>query len=277
MMQKSDSGLSVVIGFIMLLMIIAMIIGTWALVGVPAQTRNAEDYHAIGVTNAFLDYKIEVDNLRLNNQSGVNVSMQIPAASAYSSGALILTENVGTLTINENGNDRWTGDLSRLSVTFGTTKTGVGYEGGGVYRKDYGYATWVTPPMFELDNLSNDLYVTLVIPKLEGSFSVGSTEGIPVDTGLKSSTQVWETFTTNQTVTISYTADETWDAALWRTAFFEAVAKYENAGKIANITCDVSPISEASKTASLLIYPVSGKIIHINVLYPEYDVDVRGA
>ena len=69
MMQKSDSGLSVAIGFIMLLMIIALIIGTWALVGVPEQTRNAESYHAIGVTNAFLDYKIGVDDLRLNNQS----------------------------------------------------------------------------------------------------------------------------------------------------------------------------------------------------------------
>lgn len=271
MMQKSDSGLSVVIGFIMLLMIIAVIIGTWALVGVPAQTRNAEDYHAIGVTNAFLDYKIEVDNLRLNNQSGVNVSMQIPAASAYSSGALILTENVGNLKIIENDtNTFWTGDLSRLWVTFGTTKTCVGYEGGGVYRKDYEYATWVTPPMFELDNLSNDLYVTLVIPKLDGSFSVGSTEGIPVDTGLKNSAPEWGTYTTNKTVIISYTADETWDAALWRTAFFEAVAKYENAGKIANITC--TPYI-TGKTAYLHIEP-SGKIIHINVLYPAYDVDV---
>jgi hypothetical protein len=277
MMQKSDSGLSVAIGFIMLLMIIALIIGTWALVGVPEQTRNAESYHAIGVTNAFLDYKIGVDDLRLNNQSGVNVSMLIPAASAYSSGALRLSGNVGTLSIFSNESLLLSEvGMSRLSATFGTTNTYVGYEGGGVFRSDYGYATWVTPPMFELDNLSNELYVTMVVPRLNGSFFVGSTEGIPVDTGWKNSSQ-WEIFSTNHTVTINYNANEEWDAQLWYTAFYEAVEKYENdenAGKIANVTC--SPGINGN-TASLLIHPVSGKIIHIHILYPEYDVDVRSS
>ena len=204
-MQKSDSGLSYVVGFTLLLMIVAMIIGTWALVGVPEQIKDAESYHAVTVTNAFLDYKIAVDDLRLKNQTGVNVSMLIPAACSYSAGTVSLADEVGTMTIS-NDNTLWQGTMTRLSATFGTRSTIIGYEGGGVYRADYGYAAWVTPPMFELDNVSNDLYVTIVFPELVGSFAVASTEGIPVDTGLDPSF-VWSMYSTNQTVTISYTAD----------------------------------------------------------------------
>lgn len=271
MMRKSDPGLSYVVGFIMLLMIIAMIIGTWALVGVPEQTKDAESYHAVTVTNAFLDYKIAVDNLRLNNQSGINVSMLIPAASAYSSGALIF-EHAGTLEIHNSAiSDAW--DVNRISSTFGTTNTIIGYEGGGVYRNDYGYATWVTPPLFELTNISDDLYVTLVVPKLTGNFAVGSTEGIPLETSFQSPSPVWA-YATNQTVTITYTADDEWDAQLWYSAFFEAVAKYEydeSAGKITNVTC--SP-GVSGNTASLIIYPTYGEYIHLYVLPSEYNVAV---
>ncbi len=269
MMRKSDPGLSYVVGFIMLLMIIAMIIGTWALVGVPEQTKDAESYHAVTVTNAFLDYKIAVDNLRLNNQSGMNVSMLIPAASAYSSGALIF-EHAGTLEIHNSAiSDAW--DVNRISSTFGTTNTIIGYEGGGVYRNDYGYATWVTPPLFELTNISDDLYVTLVVPKLTGNFAVGSTEGIPLETSFQSPSPVWDTYTTNQTVTITYTADDEWDAQLWYSAFFEAVTGYNNAGAVHNVTC--SP-SLNGMNASLLIHPVSGEYIHLYVLPSEYHVAV---
>ncbi len=128
-MQKSDSGLSYVVGFTLLLMIIAMIIGTWALVGVPEQIKDAESYHAVTVTNAFLDYKIAVDDLRLKNQTGVNVSMLIPAASSYSAGTVSLADEVGTMTIS-NDNTLWQGKMTRLSATFGTRSTVIGYEGG---------------------------------------------------------------------------------------------------------------------------------------------------
>ena len=272
MMRKSDPGLSYVVGFIMLLMIIAMIIGTWALVGVPEQTKDAESYHAVTVTNAFLDYKIAVDNLRLNNQSGMNVSMLIPAASAYSSGALIF-EHAGTLEIQDTNHtisDAW--DVNRISSTFGTTNTIIGYEGGGVYRNDYGYyATWVTPPLFELTNISDDLYVTLVVPKLTGDFAVRSTEGIPLETSFQSPSPVWDIYVTNQTVTITYTADEGWDAQLWYSAFFEAVTRYNNAGVVHNVTC--SPYLN-DMTASLFIHPISGEYIHLYVLPSEYYVAV---
>ena len=96
MMEKRDSGLSMAVGFVMILLVIAMIIGMWAVVGVPEQIRDAEEYHAVKVTNAFLDYKIAVDSQRTRGLPGSEVSMLIPAASAYADGALLMEEDVGT-------------------------------------------------------------------------------------------------------------------------------------------------------------------------------------
>ncbi len=219
MMQKSDSGLSIAVGFVMILMIIAMIIGMWAVVGVPQQIRDAEDYHAVGVTNSFLDYKIAVDNLRVHDWTGSNVSMLIPAASAYADGVLVMKEDVGTLSILIGGVDYDAYDVSRLYATFGTTNTLVGYEGGGVFRNDYGYAAWVTPPSITIEKSGNDLNVKLVVPEMQGSFAVGSSEGIPVDTGLVSSPSTSVDALPDQMITIIYKADEQWDAQMWNTFF----------------------------------------------------------
>ncbi len=268
MMQKRDSGLSMAVGFVMILMIIAMIIGMWAVIGVPEQIRDAEDYHAIGVTNAFLDYKIAVNNQRVYEWVGPNISMLIPAASAYADGALFMKEDVGTLRVYIGGTENSTYDISRLYATFGTTNTLVGYEGGGVFRNDYGYAAWVTPPSITMETAGDDLYVTLIVPEMQGSFAVGSSEGIPVDTGLLSvSTQVLPP--TNQTVSITFTADDTWDANVWNTFFYEKAIQYQNAG--VNIMSDKSSIY----TTSLTIYPSAVGYIYLNVINPEYIVDVR--
>ena len=41
MKQKTDSGLSIAVGFVMILMIIGIVIGMWAVVGVPEQIKDA--------------------------------------------------------------------------------------------------------------------------------------------------------------------------------------------------------------------------------------------
>jgi len=270
MMQKRDSGLSIAVGFVMILLVIAMIIGMWAVVGVPEQIRDAEEYHAIKVTNAFLDYKIAVDSQRTPELTGSKVSMLIPAASAYADGALLMEEDVGTLNI--------TGvtplppiEISRLYATFGTTNTRIGYEGGGVYRNDYGRAAWVTPPSLSLEKIGNDVYVNMVVPKMQGSFAVGSSEGIPVDTGLISVITPVD-ISTNQMIVITYTADEQWDANLWNTFFSETELKYLNAG-----VDIVNDFDLSANTTWLEISPSAGGDIYLNVITPAYIVDVRGS
>ena len=269
MMQKRDSGLSIAVGFVMILLVIAMIIGMWAVVGVPEQIRDAEEYHAIKVTNAFLDYKIAVDSQRSGGFTGSKVSMLIPAASAYADGALLMEEGVGTLSI--------TGvtplppiEISRLYATFGTTNTRIGYEGGGVYRNDYGRAAWVTPPSLSLEKIGNDVYVNMVVPKMQGSFAVGSSEGIPVDTRLQTDSSSSLQGSVNQMMTITYEADQKWDAILWSAFFNETKIKY------GNIVQDITVELTADST-SIKITPLSGGSIHLNLKTPEYQVDVRGS
>ena len=269
MMEKCDSGLSMAVGFVMILLVIAMIIGMWAVVGVPEQIRDAEEYHAIKVTNAFLDYKIAVDSQRSGGFTGSKVSMLIPAASAYADGALFMEEDVGTLRVSVDGTLYNTTDIGRLYATFGTTNTKVGYEGGGVYRNDYGRAAWVTPPSLTIVGSDPDIYVYLVIPKMQGSFAVGSSEGIPVDTRLQTDSSSSLQGSVNQMMTITYEADQKWDALLWSAFFNETEIKYRNI--VEDITVELT-----DNTTSMKITPLSSESLHLIMTTPEYRVDVRG-
>lgn len=269
MMQKRDSGLSIAVGFVMILLVIAMIIGMWAVVGVPEQIRNAEEYHAVKVTNAFLDYKIAVDSQRAGGLTGSDVSMLIPAASAYAGGALLMEENVGTLSISVDGTPYNTTNISRLYATFGTTNTRIGYEAGGVYRNDYGHAAWVTPPSLTIENSDPNVYVNMVIPKMQGSFAVGSSEGIPVDTLLINPSYPWSE-SAIQMITITYEAHDHWDALLWSAFFNETEIKYRNI--VEDITVELT-----DNTTSMKITPLSSESLHLIMTTPEYRVDVRGS
>ncbi|PAV08664.1 DUF7289 family protein [Methanocorpusculum parvum] len=271
MMEKRDSGLSIAVGFVMILLVIAMIIGMWAVVGVPEQIRDAEEYHAVKVTNAFLDYKIAVDSQRTRGLPGSEVSMLIPAASAYADGALFMEEGVGNLSITGVTPLPSPIEISRLYATFGTTNTRIGYEAGGVYRNDYGRAAWVTPPSLSLEKIGNDVYVNMVVPKMLGSFAVGSSEGIPVDTllvNISSSPSGPE----YQMITITYEADhdDPWDALLWSAFFYETKITYRNI--VEDITVELT-----DNIISMKITPLSGESIHLAMTEPEYRVDVRGS
>lgn len=272
MMQKRDSGLSMAVGFVMVLLVIAMIIGMWAVIGVPEQIRDAEDYHAIGVTNAFLDYKIAVDNMWENNWPGTSVSMLIPAASAYADGALFMEEDVGTLSVSVDGTTYSTTEISRLYATFGTTNTKVGYEAGGVYRNDYGSAVWVTPPSLTIDNSPSGPHVNLVVPKMQGSFAVGSSEGIPVDTLLVNPSSL-SSGLANQMITITYEDDDPWDALLW-SAFFNEINETNIWNPVEGVSIESTMPTQTS--ASLQITKDSGANLHFTMTTPEYRVDVRG-
>ena len=269
MKQKTDSGLSIAVGFVMILMIIGIVIGMWAVVGVPEQIKDAENYHSIEMANSFLDYKIAVDNQRDPRLVGSKFSMLIPAASAYADGALFMKKDVGILKVFINGTEKNSSSISRLYATFGTTNTLVGYEGGGVFRNDHGYAAWVTPPSITLaQGGSNMLYVTVIVPRMNGSFSVGSSEGIPVETGLNS-TKYTLYPPTNKTIIISYDANDQWDAKMWSTFFNETEIRYQP-------ICDNISTMFSSPVASLTIGPPPpGWNITLNVIMSEYNIDVR--
>ena len=166
-------------------------------------------------------------------------------------------------------------EISRLYATFGTTNTRIGYEGGGVYRNDYGRAAWVTPPSLSLKKIGNDIYVNLVVPKMQGSFAVGSSEGIPVDTLLinPSSPPPGPEY---QMITITYEAydDDPWDALLW-SAFFNEINEMKIRDNVEGVSIEVNMLTSTSY--SLEITKLTAPNLYFTMTEPEYRVDVRGS
>jgi len=129
----------------------------------------------------------------------------------------------------------------------------------------------VTPPSLSLEKIGNDVYVNMVVPKMQGSFAVGSSEGIPVDTLLVNLSSQAEDLPI-QTVIITYEADDDdpWDALLWSAFFYETKIKYRNI--VEDITVELT-----DNIISMKITPLSGESIHLAMTEPEYRVDVRGS
>jgi len=72
--QRSDEGLSEVIGFILILALIAALASLYITYVVPAQGRELEIKHMAGINDQFLQYKMAVDSLWINDQRNVPIS-----------------------------------------------------------------------------------------------------------------------------------------------------------------------------------------------------------
>lgn len=70
-------------------------------------------------------------------------------------------------------------------------------------------------------------------------------------------------------ITITYTADELWDADVWNTFFYETKLKYQSAG------VDIMSQALSPYETSLTIYPSPGGDMYLTLIKPVYIVDVR--
>lgn len=109
----------------------------------------------------------------------------------------------------------------------------------------------------------------MIVPEMQGAFAVGSSEGIPVDTSLFSVSS--SSYSPTNQITITYTSDEKWDAALWSTFFNETQIFYQNLYQ--NETLSIISSMPAQTEASLEITSPSG--INLTIIKPVYDIDVR--
>ena len=77
----NDHGLSEVIGFVLILALVIVAISLWMTYVLPAQGRELEISHMDEVGEWFLDYKIAVDSLWMNNEIGVTDSTTLTLGS----------------------------------------------------------------------------------------------------------------------------------------------------------------------------------------------------
>jgi len=72
--SRRDDAISEVIGFVLILALIAIIASLYLTYVVPAQGRDLEIAHMDAIQNQFLDYKSTVDSLWINNQYNTQIS-----------------------------------------------------------------------------------------------------------------------------------------------------------------------------------------------------------
>ncbi|MCZ0863536.1 hypothetical protein [Methanocorpusculum vombati] len=235
MRRDCDAASSVVIGFVILLMLVALGIGIWALISVPDMVKEAESTHAIELSNTFLDLKLSADKVRVNNFEGARFSMLMPGSSGMSGTTIgfanttgsILSIYIGSNTVHD---AQWK-DIGRLSAQVGGTRgsTVIGYEGGGVFRSDNGNAVWLTPGLIEVYPQKIDgnstIRVDMVMPVLSGNAAISSNWGAPVDvvyTGKKDRI----VGPTNETLVISFSTSDDEQRNLWYSLFYEAETRF---------------------------------------------------
>src|SRR5512137_1180511 len=71
---RNERGLSEVVGFILLLGVVVAAFSLWLTYVVPAEGREKEIEQMNSVKDRFTDYKVSLDSLWINNQSGITLS-----------------------------------------------------------------------------------------------------------------------------------------------------------------------------------------------------------
>jgi hypothetical protein len=105
----SESALSEVIGFVLILAIITAAFSLYLVYGVPVQGRENEITHMNDIKDQFVSYKLGVDSLWTNGQTGIALSTSFPLGTASqttqgTSGILPVLQPIGssgTLAINQ--------------------------------------------------------------------------------------------------------------------------------------------------------------------------------
>lgn len=88
--RDSESGLSEVVGFVLIIALLMAVFSLYLTYGVPAQGRENEILHMNMVKDQFIDYKIGLDALANNNKEGTTVSNSFTLGSetAYTEGVM---------------------------------------------------------------------------------------------------------------------------------------------------------------------------------------------
>ncbi|MDV0442682.1 hypothetical protein [Methanorbis rubei] len=291
MRQSSDSGSSVVIGFVILLMVIALGIGIWALISLPAEMKEAESTHTIGLSNAFLDLKLSADKVRVNNFEGARFSMLMPGSSGMSGTTIQFTEDTGgelflyreeAPTVNLIPSTM-NAEVGRLSAQIGGTRgtTVIGYEGGGVFRSDSGNAVWLTPGLLQIypdaTQSNATIRIDLVLINMSGSTETSSNWGVPIDCVYLGSTYDITQSMNDTTLTLSFQSSDPKQQNLWSEMFAEAVARYPAevaAFEMANPGKAVPEVTLTSEEAKLKISVGGNNWVKVYMRDAAYDVSL---
>ena len=282
--SSRDDALSEVVGFVLLLALIVVALSLYQVYGVPAAGRENEIAHMNQVKDRFVDYKIALDSLWLNDREGVLIStafdlgtgaattagsaLSFPILSpAGSGGTLVVKSGGANLTIKGNGNtllqDLPLGSLSYTSSNHYWVDQTWTYQMGAVFLTQEGNTTVRVAPSISVASVDGNISLDITPIRLEGSATIAGSGPARVETRMRRSGQstIFEDGYTMVNLTID-ASDDPVMAAAWKRAFDEVKARawMEGVGNISTGLDDSQAwlvIEAPNEKVFLSIYPAN--------------------
>jgi len=298
--SSRDDALSEVVGFVLLLALIVVALSLYQVYGVPAAGRENEIAHMNQVKDRFVDYKIALDSLWLNDREGVLIStafdlgtgaattagsaLSFPILSpAGSGGTLVVKSGGANLTIKGNDTpllqDLPLGSLSYTSSNHYWVDQTWTYQMGAVFLTREGNATVRVGPSIAAAKTKDENVTLTVAPislegsaGLEGSATIAGSGPARVETRMRrSGSPPVETY--YEWVNLTIEADNPATAAAWNRAFGEVRQRAIEE----NISSSWVTTEKSGNTATLTVQPEGGKKVFLKVYPANYTVTIHNA
>jgi len=299
--SSRDDALSEVVGFVLLLALIVVALSLYQVYGVPAAGRENEIAHMNQVKDRFVDYKIALDSLWINDREGVLIStafdlgtgaattagsaLSFPILSpAGSGGTLVVKSGGANLTIKGDGTpllqDLPLGSLSYTSSNHYWVDQTWTYQMGAVFLTQEGNTTVRVGPSIAAAKTKDENVTLTVAPislegsaGLEGSATIAGSGPARVETRMRrSDSPPVETYYDWVNLTIEASGDPVM-AAAWKRAFDEVKARAIEE----NIDPSWVKTEKSGNTATLTVQPEGGKKVFLKVYPANYTVTIHNA
>lgn len=288
-----DDGLSEVVGFVLLLAVIVVALSLYQVYGVPAVGRENEIAHMNQVKDRFVDYKIALDSLWVNNRRGVLLSTAFDlgtgapatAGSAFSLPILTPAGSGGTVSVRsggaslkiEAGEKSATiplGNLTyRSSNNYWVDQTWT-YQMGAVFLSQEDGATVRVGPSIVVTKTGNGNVTLSVAPIcLDGSSTVAGSGPVRVETRMRWSGPSSLDGTYDR-VNLTVEAGDLATARAWERAFVEVRQRARTEG----VDSTLLPIERSGTTVTLSVQPeADDKRVFLTVYPADYTVTIHNA
>ena len=288
-----DDGLSEVVGFVLLLGVIVVALSVYQVYAVPAAGRENEIAHMNHVKDRFVDYKISLDSLWVNDRSGVLLSMafdlgtgapttggtalMLPIFTPAGSGGTVSVAEGGArlnVTVWEEGEDSalipevLVPDLPLGSFTYESTNHYWvdqiwTYQMGAVFLIQEGEAVVRVAPSISVYNDTNNNTHLVVAPiSLAGSDMIAGSGPVRIETRMRLNLESSLGGEYDKVSLAIEVDDGPVSVRAWKRAFDE-VGPFE--------------YSEDGERAILTVEPGGGKKVILAVYPANYTVTIHGA
>lgn len=283
-----DDGLSEVVGFVLLLGVIVVALSVYQVYAVPAAGRENEIAHMNHVKDRFVDYKISLDSLWVNDRSGVLLSMafdlgtgapttggtalMLPIFTPAGSGGTVSVAEGGArlnVTVWEEGEDSdLISDLPLGSFTYESTNHYWvdqiwTYQMGAVFLIQEGEAVVRVAPSISVYNDTNNNTHLVVAPiSLAGSDMIAGSGPVRIETRMRLNPESSLGGEYDKVSLAIEVDDGPVSVRAWKRAFDE-VGPFE--------------YSEDGERAILTVEPEGGKKVILAVYPANYTVTIHGA